>query len=99
MPVTALDHVSIVVTDLERSKAFTETCSGLHQIARPAFSSQGAWMASGTLEIHLTVNPAGHLRPAPEIDTGDIHFAARVDDFAAMRQHLESLGFSAPGEW
>ena len=50
-------------------------------------------MASGTLEIHLTINPAGHLRPTPQIDTGDIHFAVCVTDFVAMRKHLEVNGY------
>ena len=94
MPITALDHVSLAVRDLERSIAYYRDVLGLHRITRPAFKSSGAWMASGTLEIHLTINPNGHLRPAPQIDTGDIHFAARVSDFAAMVKHLESKGFS-----
>ena len=51
-------------------------------------------MASGTLEIHLTINPQGHLRPAPEIDSGDIHFAARVADFQAAMKHLATHGYS-----
>ena len=94
MLISGLDHVSLVTTDLERSIAFYRDILGLRLIQRPAFKSRGQWMASGTLEIHLTINPDGHLRPLPEIDTGDIHFAARVADFAAMRQHLEAHGYS-----
>ena len=95
MRISALDHVSLVTTDLARSTAFYRDVLGLHPVARPAFKSSGAWMASGTLEIHLTINPGGHLRPAPHIDTGDIHFAARTGDFAGVVQHLKSLGYSA----
>lgn len=94
MLISGLDHVSLVTTDLDRSIAFYRDILGLRPIQRPAFKSHGQWMASGTLEIHLTINPGGHLRPAPEIDTGDIHFAARVTDFAAMRKHLEAHGYS-----
>ncbi len=94
MQVSGLDHVSLVTTDLDRSIAFYRDILGLQPIQRPAFKSRGQWLASGTLEIHLTINPDGHLRPAPEIDTGDIHFAARVADFAAMRKHLEANGYS-----
>jgi catechol 2,3-dioxygenase-like lactoylglutathione lyase family enzyme len=93
MRISALDHVSLVTTDLERSVAFYQDILGLHRIGRPAFSSTGAWMASGSLEIHLTINPDGHLRPAPEIDTGDIHFAVRVADFVAAMNHLETKGY------
>ena len=94
MKISAIDHVSLVTRDLERSVAFYRDILGLHPVKRPAFKSQGAWMGSGTLEIHLTINPDGHLRPAPQIDTGDIHFAARVADFAAMEKHLIANGFS-----
>jgi glyoxylase I family protein len=91
--ISALDHVSLVTTDLDRSIAFYRDILGLHQIQRPSFSSTGAWMASGNLEIHLTVNPNGHLRPETKIDTGDIHFAARVADFAATMKHLGAKGY------
>ena len=94
MLVSGLDHVSLVTTNLDRSIAFYRDILGLRPIQRPAFKSRGQWLASGTLELHLTINPDGHLRPAPEIDTGDIHFAARVADFAAMRKHLEAKGYS-----
>lgn len=93
MQVSALDHVSLVTTDLDRSIAFYRDVLNLHQIQRPAFRSKGAWMASGSLEIHLTINPNGHLRSAPKIDTGDIHFAVRVADFAAAMKHLETKGY------
>ncbi len=93
MRISALDHVSLVTTNLDRSMAFYRDVLGLHQIERPGFASRGAWMASGSLEIHLTINPAGHLRPAPHIDTGDIHFAARVERFDDFVTQLESLGY------
>ena len=47
MPITALDHVSLAVRDLERSIAYYRDVLGLHRITRPAFKSSGAWMASG----------------------------------------------------
>ena len=93
--ITGLDHVSLVTSNLDRSIAFYRDILGLHPVERPAFKSKGAWMGSGTLEIHLTVNEAGHLRPAPEIDTSDIHFAARVSDFSGFVKNLEANGFSA----
>jgi glyoxylase I family protein len=93
--ISVLDHVSLVTTDLERSVAFYRDVLRLHPVPRPAFKSDGAWMASGAFQIHLTVNPAGHLRPHPQIDTADIHFAARVADFDGFARHLESLGYGA----
>jgi catechol 2,3-dioxygenase-like lactoylglutathione lyase family enzyme len=94
MKVSSFDHVSLVTTDLDRSIAFYHDILGLHQIQRPAFKSTGAWMSSGSFEIHLTVNPNGHLRRHRRIDPGDIHFGVRVADFAAAMRHLKANGYS-----
>lgn len=94
MKVSSTDHVSIPVRDIEIAKAFYETVLGLRQIPRPAFKNVGVWLAAGTLEIHLTVSRHVHFRPAPIIDTAEMHFAARVDDFQAAVRHLEALGYS-----
>jgi glyoxylase I family protein len=93
MEISGPDHVSLVTTDLDRSMAFYRDVLGLRQITRPAFATRGAWMASGTLEIHLTINPHGHLRPESKIDTGDVHFAARTTDFDALERKLAGLGY------
>lgn len=101
MKISSFDHVSLPVRDLERSKAFYSEVLGLRQIERPPFNNIGAWMAAGTLEIHLTVNMEVPLRPEPLVDTGAVHFAARVADFDGTRRHLESLGFDSelsPGD-
>ena len=94
MLISALDHVSLVTTDLDRSIAFYQDVLGLHRIQRPPFSTTGAWMASGGVELHLTINPDGHLRRTSQIDIGDIHFAVRTADFTAIMKHLEGRGYS-----
>ena len=94
MHLDALDHVSLPVRDLDRSLAFYQTVLGLRPVERPAFRSSGAWMASGSLALHLTVNPAGNFRPGRDITPGDAHFAARVPDFAATERHLSEMGYS-----
>ncbi|MGL4592966.1 MAG: VOC family protein, partial [Aestuariivirga sp.] len=49
MKVTSFDHVSLPVTNLDRSVAFYRDVMGLQRIARPPFNNTGAWMACGTL--------------------------------------------------
>ncbi len=98
MIISSFDHVSLPVTNLDRSVAFYKDVLGLHPIPRPNFGNVGQWMAAGTLELHLTVNTHIRFRPEPHIDTGEVHFAARVADFAHTVRHLESLGFSGSRE-
>ena len=88
-----LHHVSIVVTDIDRSIAFYRDVFGLKQLQRPAFSSTGAWFACGTQQIHLIVNPDGTLRQSATIDTTDGHFAFRADDFEGCIRGLIAKGF------
>ena len=51
------------------------------------------WLDSGSLQIHLTVNPNGTYRRDRRIDTTDSHFALRVEDFEEATRHLYACGF------
>jgi catechol 2,3-dioxygenase-like lactoylglutathione lyase family enzyme len=93
MSLLALHHVSIVTTDLEKSLPFYCKVFGLVQIPRPNFPVDGAWLACGSLQIHLIVNPEGTFRKNPAIDRNDWHFAFRTDDFEGVVERLKALGF------
>jgi len=88
-----LHHVSIAVKDIDRSIAFYRDVFGLEQIARPPFSTVGAWFACGALQVHLIVNPTGTFRDVATIDTADGHFAFRTDDFEGCIRDLVAKGF------
>ena len=91
--VTALHHVSLVVTDLTRAKAFYGGLLGLAELPRPPFSFDGAWYAVGDRQLHLTVhNPTRTLRGTTQIDSRDGHFALRVRDYEDMLSYLRSRG-------
>lgn len=92
--ISSIDHVSLPIREIERSVAFYQVVLSLKQVKRPSFGSVGAWMASGSLEVHLTVYP-GHFRPESKVDASDIHFAARVADFDGFLKHIQDLGYSA----
>lgn len=90
----ALHHVSIITDDLEKSLPFYRDVFGLSEIPRPDFPVGGAWLACGSLQVHLVVHPEGTFRKRPSIDRNDWHFAFRTDDFEAVLERLAALGFS-----
>lgn len=93
MAVTMLHHVSIVTRDLSRAIAFYRDVIGLAQINRPPLRTEGAWFEAGASQVHVIANTDATFRDGRPIDTADVHFALRVDDFEGMVNHLASHGF------
>ena len=93
METSFLHHVSLVSTDVARATAFYRDKLGFRQIDRPPLKTKGAWLSSGSLELHLIDNPRGTFRTTAVMDTGDVHFAMRVNDFEAAMSELASRGF------
>ena len=85
-------HVNVIVTDLPRSLDFYQKLLGLAIMERPPFKNVGAWLACGTLQVHLTVHPPGSFRTS-NIDNDDYHFAFRTDDFDGALATLTAGGF------
>ncbi|QHT59046.1 glyoxalase [Paenibacillus lycopersici] len=88
-----IHHVSLIVTDLERSKRFYEEVIGLREIQRPPFDFPGAWygIGDGGQQLHLLVHVGETLRGGG-IDTRDGHFAIRVADFDETIAWLDRCG-------
>ena len=88
MPVhlTGIHHVSIVVTDIERSRNFYGQVLGLREIAYPAtFDFFVVWYDLGSQHIHLI--------PRDKSETASPrHFALHVGDAKAAREHFAQLG-------
>jgi len=91
--VISLHHVSLPVTNLERSKAFYRDVLGLSEIERPAFEFAGAWYALGDRQLHLIVHDKPTLR-SRGVDSHDVHVALRVASYRATVAFLESRGYS-----
>ena len=90
----SLHHVAVVTADLERSIAFYAGVLGLRRLARPAFSTAGAWFAAGPLKVHIILTPHGTFRAAPVVDIADVHFAMNTPDFEAAVLELKAKGYS-----
>lgn len=94
--VKCLDHVTIVVKDLEKSRRFYVDVLGMRQVPRPAFSFDGLWFQAGKTQIHLILEfagtgPAGNLLAAELRSSRTQHFAFEVADAEAVIPRLKEL--------
>src|SRR5947209_2361245 len=84
--VTQIDHVSVIVTDLARSRAFYRDVLGLKEIAKPrTFDFRALWFDLGNQQLHLLQ------KPQPDT-VSPRHFALRVTDVAAARVYFRERG-------
>lgn len=84
--VTNIDHVSVLVTDVQRSRHFYRDLLGLREIAKPkTFDFVALWFDLGNQQLHLLQKPQADT-PSPR------HFALRVKDVRAAREHFQALG-------
>jgi catechol 2,3-dioxygenase-like lactoylglutathione lyase family enzyme len=89
--VERLDHVTIIVTDVDRARAFYAGVLGLTELPRPkSFDFPGAWYQVGPEVIHLLGQQTPDAR-------GRRHFCLWVADVHASARHIESLGL--PVRW
>jgi catechol 2,3-dioxygenase-like lactoylglutathione lyase family enzyme/uncharacterized protein YunC (DUF1805 family) len=93
--VRSLDHVTLVVKDLARSRQFYVDVLGMREVPRPAFSFAGLWFQAGATQIHLILEyagsgPAGNLLPAEKRNSRTHHLAFLVDNAAAAMALLQT---------
>ena len=94
MKLQSIHHVALTVTDLERSRAFYREVLGLQEITRPPFNFPGAWFQLGEhQQLHLIVHTNSTFRTGKPLDTRDVHFAARVQDYWQTVEFLRARGY------
>ncbi len=88
------NHVSLVVGEIERSKAFYGGLLGLPEAERPDLGFPGAWYQAGAIQIHLIVPPPGvdTGRNAEKLTPIAPHLALEVESYADAREHLLAAG-------
>ena len=92
-----IDHVTLVVSDVEASRKFYVGLLGMTEVDRPAFSFGGAWFQAGATLVHLIEEhpesgPAGYPVELLKRSSRNHHFAFEVEDATAAAEHLKSLG-------
>jgi catechol 2,3-dioxygenase-like lactoylglutathione lyase family enzyme len=99
-----LQHVGLVVRDVDRSRRFYADALGLEEVPRPSnFTFDGAWFRFGGTEIHLlaeahTTGGAGQGDPGAGIEKGlTHHLALEVDDLEAACSRLAENGVALDG--
>jgi catechol 2,3-dioxygenase-like lactoylglutathione lyase family enzyme len=86
--VVKLDHVSVLITDVERSRRFYRDILGLTEIFPPrTFDFVVLWFDLGDQHIHLL------LKDQPDA-VSPRHFALRVSSAAAARRYFQGLGIA-----
>jgi glyoxylase I family protein len=94
MRIETIHHVSLTVTDLDRSKQFYREILALEEIERPGFPFRGAWFqVGGNQQLHLILHAGSTFRGAKGIDTRDGHFAVRVASYRSTLEFLKSKGY------
>ncbi len=92
-----IDHVTIVVKDLERSRQFYVDVLGMDEVPRPGFGFPGLWFQAGPTQVHLigehdATGPAGVQPPEHCSISRTQHFAFEVEDAVAAQARLRDLG-------
>lgn len=92
-----IDHVTLVVKDLNQSREFYIGLLGMREVPRPAFGFPGCWFQAGNTQIHLNLEgeeagPAGNVIPENRVKTRTHHIAFLVEDAAEAGRKLEERG-------
>ena len=91
-----LDHVTLVVKDLEATRQFYVEILGMREVERPAFSFAGKWFQAGATLVHVTLEgdrtgPAGQ-GVAEGRTSRSNHFAFIVPDAQRAAEFLQGRG-------
>jgi catechol 2,3-dioxygenase-like lactoylglutathione lyase family enzyme len=86
--VSQIDHCSVIITDVERSRRFYRDVLGLKEIPKPrTFDFVVVWFDLGNQHLHLL------LKDRPDT-ISPRHFALRVADAATARAYFRDRGIA-----
>lgn len=107
MKIRALDHVALLVKDVESTRQFYGQVLGLEEISRPqSFDFPGAWFALGTQSLHIIgeseVGRTRQVQPgnyrSDELARGRVpHIAFEVENLAETVAYLNEKNIPIAG--
>lgn len=83
-----IHHIAVVVTDLEKNKAFYQEVFSLPEIARESSNAvrpKGAWLQMGMVELHLQFREE-------QAAKSDQHFAIVVENLDQVCSRASAMG-------
>lgn len=90
-------HISVPVTNLENSGKYYEQILGLEPIAdRLPLEFDGAWYKlDNQRQLHLIIHEKSQsaFREHKQLDSRDVHFAVRVDNYQKALTFLHTKGY------
>jgi catechol 2,3-dioxygenase-like lactoylglutathione lyase family enzyme len=91
-----IDHITLVVSDLEQSAKFYTEVLGMEAVERPDFGFPGRWFQAGSTQIHMNVEgeeagKSGLVFQGATRLTRGFHYAFRVDDCDTAAARLAEL--------
>ena len=88
LQISQIDHCSVIITNVDRSRRFYRDVLGLKEIHKPrTFDFVVLWFDLGNMHIHLLLKD--------EADTiSPRHFALRVPDAPGAREYFHERGVS-----
>lgn len=91
LPLQALHHVSIQVTDVPQSVAFYRDVLGFQELQRPNMRFPGAWLIHAGVQLHLIGGqPDFAAEPGEEIRSTDDHLAFHTDQMQRVEEMLQT---------
>jgi glyoxylase I family protein len=86
--VKSINHVAVIVTDVDRARNFYQKVLGLEKIPRPKTRVPGEWLGIGGNQLHLI----GERAPEGKIDPRRPHMALEVENIEAAKAALTEMG-------
>merc|ERR1711964_297064 len=91
----AVNHITLIISDVEKSREFYVGLLGLTELNRPPSSKNpGAWLDMGNVQLHLVQGAHAHIEAAHSTNPDHMmnHIAFETGNFDRSKSRLEALG-------